>query len=619
MHRRGLSCLTLILIGSLFLAGANGQSLDDELTRAFRAGQLALRQGQFAEAAEDFKKVLHLEPGLMEAEVNLGLAYQGSLEYESAAHYLSKALRERPNLLGPNLIVGKDYLKLGSPEKAIPYLQAALKIDPSNLDARQGLASCYLAEENYGSAADQFRQIASIDPDKAAAWFKLGHEYLDLAARLAYRGARLYRDSAWGHRFLGDLLYERQLWNDAIVEYQKAAAGDPQQAGLHTAIGQAYLQMGKVEQAETEFRSELRLDSKHEAAWLGLANIELLRNHQAAAIEDARKAREISPEFLAMQRDFPWVHPTIPAMVEWKEFQQQYSVWQQEIPTRGTASSDGQEPCKAHQYAGCVSSLELRKHLTEPERLSLGKARLILQRYVPAADVLSQVHGTAAENAEASYWLEKAYQSLGAETYARLEESYPDSWHTYRLRAEGSALRGNWENAFEEFRVALAQHPNEPELHEAVGELYLDTSDLDSAQIELEKALAIDRLRTHALYLLGRVYVLKKENEKAVPYLEQALQLEPDLPEANSLLGTAYLRLGRVENAVAKLEKAAPSDHYGNVHYQLAVAYRKLGQTDRAKKELLLWRDVRRNSAEREEALVMRSAPPPVIDGLDAK
>jgi tetratricopeptide (TPR) repeat protein len=131
--------------------------------------------------------------------------------------------------------------------------------------------------------------------------------------------------------------------------------------------------------------------------------------------------------------------------------------------------------------------------------------------------------------------------------------------------------------------------------------------------------LAIDRLRTHALYLLGRVYVLKKENEKAVPYLEQALQLEPDLPEANSLLGTAYLRLGRVENAVAKLEKAAPSDHYGNVHYQLAVAYRKLGQTDRAKKELLLWRDVRRNSAEREEALVMRSAPPPVIDGLDAK
>jgi tetratricopeptide (TPR) repeat protein len=232
---------------------------------------------------------------------------------------------------------------------------------------------------------------------------------------------------------------------------------------------------------------------------------------------------------------------------------------------------------------------------------------------------LSQVHGTAAENAEASYWLEKAYQSLGAETYARLEETYPDSWHTHQLRAEGSALRGNWDSAFEEFKVALAQHPDEPELHEAVGELYLDTSDLDSAERELEKALAIDRMRTHALYLLGRVCVLKKENEKAVPYLEQALQLEPDLSEANSLLGTAYLRLGQLEKAVAKLEKAAPSDHYGNVHYQLGVAYRKLGQPERAKKEMLLWQDVRRNSAERDQALVMGSAPPLAIDGMDVK
>ncbi|PYT42564.1 MAG: hypothetical protein DMG47_15470, partial [Acidobacteria bacterium] len=40
-------------------------------------------------------------------------------------------------------------------------------------------------------------------------------------------------------------------------------------------------------------------------------------------------------------------------------------------------------------------------------------------------------------------------------------------------RAEGHALRRDLDNAFKEFQVALQLQPNEPELHEALGELYL--------------------------------------------------------------------------------------------------------------------------------------------------
>jgi len=184
--------------------------------QSFRAGQAALKQGEFVRAAEEFKKVLALDPTLVEAEVNLGLAYQSLFEYDLAVRHLSKALRERPNLLGPTVIVGMDYLKLGSPEKAMPFLQRALKLDPSNREAHQALASCYLGQENFRSAAEEFRQVAVLDSDKSEAWFRLGHEYLDLAARLAYRGAHLYRESAWGHRFLGDLLFQRNRWEDVV-------------------------------------------------------------------------------------------------------------------------------------------------------------------------------------------------------------------------------------------------------------------------------------------------------------------------------------------------------------------------------------------------------------------
>jgi len=583
----------------LFTSSAKSQSAEEQIVGRFRAGQAALQQGQFAQAAEDFKKVLQLDPSLLEAEVNLGLAYQGLLDYDQATHYLAKALRERQNLVGPNVIVGMDYLKLGSPEKGVPFLQAALKLDPGSRDAREALASSYLEQDNFAAAAEQFRRVADLNPDKPEAWFKLGHVYLDLAARLAYRGAHLYRDSAWGHRFLGDLLYERARWQDAVQEYQKALAGGPRQPGVHAAMGQAYLHAQNFEQARTEFQNELSLDPNSELAWLGLANIELARNQPAGALEDLEKVQQVSPEFLALQRDFPW-----------KSLDDAIPSWQQQLSHAVSREEEDQEPCKTHRFSRCIASLEARKRLIDPEWLELGKARLALGRYGAAADAFARVPGAAPENAEASYWLERTYQALGAETYAQLEESFPDSWRTHQLRAESHALRDDENDALQEFKAALALRPNEPELHEAVGELYLEHHDFDEARRELEQTLSADSSRTHALYLLGRVYVETKDNEKALPYLEQALHIQPDLPEANSLLGTAYLRLGQVAKSIPRLEKAAPSDHSGNVHYQLFLAYRKLGQAERAKKELLLSEDLRRSHLERDQAMIMGSEQP---------
>jgi tetratricopeptide (TPR) repeat protein len=104
--------------------------------------------------------------------------------------------------------------------------------------------------------------------------------------------------------------------------------------------------------------------------------------------------------------------------------------------------------------------------------------------------------------------------------------------------------------------------------------------------------------------------VQNKDNEKSLPYLQQALRLQPDFIEANSLLGTVYVRLGQFAEAIPKLEKAAPSDHYGNVHYQLFLAYRKVGQSARAQKELILSRDLHQSYLERDVALVTGSPQP---------
>jgi tetratricopeptide (TPR) repeat protein len=632
--------LALLTLSLLIPEWANGQPSEQDIKTSFRAGQAALKHGDFLRATEEFKKVLALDPSLVEAEANLGLAYQSLLDYDAAARCLSRALRERPSLPGLNIIVGMDYLKLGSPEKAVPYLQHALELDPSSPDAHDAMAMYDLTQENFQDAAEQYRKVADLNSDKAGASFKIGHQYLDLAARLAYRGARLYPESAWGHRFLGDMLLERDRWEDAAREYNKALAIEVGQSGLHTLLGEAYEQIVKPEDAEAEFRHELQLDSRYERAWLGLANIQLAKGQALEALASVDAVWQISPEFLKAHPEFlsielpketaqaclsrlldgpeaPAKHFLLAALYatmnenalsehELQSFQNDLSKSQQASRAETPAHPD-LGSCKLHLYSRCIASLQEAKPLTYSARLLLGKTYFTLQLYERAADTLAQVHGDKNANSEASYWLERTYQALGAESYAQLEGSFPGSWRTHQLRAEGFALRGDHDNAIKEYEAALHLRPNEAELHEALGEFYLENRTDGDAQSELEKAAALDPSRTKTLYLLGRLYMLDNENEKAVPFLKRALQLQPNLDEASGLLGTAYARMGKFADAIPRLEKAAPLDHYGNVHYQLFLAYRSLGEVELSQKALARSQDIRRSSLEHDQALIMGS------------
>jgi tetratricopeptide (TPR) repeat protein len=631
--------LSLLALSLLIPGPATGQSSEPDIETSFRAGQAALKQGDFHRATEEFKKVLALDPTLLEAQVNLGLAYQSLLDYDAAARYLAPALRERPNLPGLNVIVGLDYLKLGSPDKAAPFLEHALKLDPSSRDAHEAMALYHLTQENFQGAAEQYRQVAGLNSDKAETLFKIGHQYLDLAARLAYRGARLYPDSPWGHRFLGDTLLERNRWDDAAQEYKKALAIEPRQSGLHALLGEAHLHAGKLEDAETEFRRELQLDSRFERAWLGLANLQLAKGQAIEALSSVGAVWQNSPEFLKSHPEFPSIEltgetaqacishlqdqPETPAKHfllaalyatmnenarserESQSFQSDRSKGQ---PTsRATSQVPDPDACKLHHYSRCIASLQAAKPPTYSTWLLLGKTYFLLQQYERAAETLAQVHGDKNANSEASYWLERTYQALGAESYAHLEDSFPDSWRSHQLRAEGFALHRERDNAIKEYEVALHLRPDEAELHESLGEFYLDNRSDEDAQRELEKAVAIDHSRTKTLYLLGRLYVLDNENEKAIPFLRRALQLQPNLNEASGLLGTAYVRMGQFAEAIPRLEKAAPLDHMGNIHFQLYQAYRKLGESELAQKALARSQEIRRSSLEHDQALIMGS------------
>lgn len=98
-----LAIVACCLTASLRAAPASASDEDQKVIEVFRAAQRDMQAGRIASAIQGFKKVLQLEPGLVEARANLGLAYNAAGDYEQAATELSAAAKQRPDLLPASL------------------------------------------------------------------------------------------------------------------------------------------------------------------------------------------------------------------------------------------------------------------------------------------------------------------------------------------------------------------------------------------------------------------------------------------------------------------------------------------------------------------------------------
>ncbi len=606
----------------------------------FHAAQKAMQSHNPELAAQEFETVLRLDPTLVEAHINLGLAYHLLGKYDMAARQLSEGLRARPQVLGANIILGVDYLKLGLPKNAMAPLQAALTIEPSNREARRNLAAAYLAENEYVQAGKEFRDIFAREPDKEEGWYSLGHAYLYMATQLIARAGPEYQGTSWGHHRAGDVFQARGLWSDAVREYRRALSLEPRQSELHASLGDLLLQMGQLHEAEAEFQNELGLDSWSVYGFMGLTEAYLARGDAAAALQCVSKVIEISPQFAARLESFPSVSfahemstrlvvelkksspqpakgfllwavykslgETDNAEEERKSFEEQIAGLER-TRTAGMGQEARSQACRHNAFAACIRELQAGKNLGVSDYLNLGKSHFALREFESAADAFGAALARAPQNPGAAYWLTRVTTILAGECFKNLVAQFPDSWRTHQLRAEDYHLRQDDKPAIEEYQIAARLRPDALDIHRALGELYLSNNSFEKAKKELEDALRLDPADARGLYLMGRWYFGQSQPQKAITYLEHALQCDPNLLEARGVLGKAYLRTGQAARAAPELEKALALDHYGDLHYMLYRAYHDLGKEALAQKALAQSQTLRQKSQADDQAKIQQA------------
>ncbi len=130
--------------------------------------------------------------------------------------------------------------------------------------------------------------------------------------------------------------------------------------------------------------------------------------------------------------------------------------------------------------------------------------------------------------------------------------------------------------------------------HLALSEIYCKQSKLDVA--EQHAIEAVQRCSTVAdtHYRLGYIYTHQAKFDKALAAFKRTLTLKPDFAEVYEWLGLIALMQQKPQEAVSHYKTAIKSRPYvQSVYYNLAKAYRLLGDTESAEEQLKIFQKMK--------------------------
>jgi hypothetical protein len=135
----------------------------------FALGNTARALGQPLLAQDFYSKVLALEPGRLEAVVNLANLLRGEGQFEAARALLAPALARNPESPELHLTMGSAFAENGDNAQAIPHYRATLDLNPNYAPALANLADLLADDGDRPGALELYGRALKSDPANAQA------------------------------------------------------------------------------------------------------------------------------------------------------------------------------------------------------------------------------------------------------------------------------------------------------------------------------------------------------------------------------------------------------------------------------------------------------------------
>ena len=220
--------------------------------------------GKTAEAMENYRMSLKINPAYEDALNNMGYALAGQKKYREAIPYYEAALRIRPSHAEVHNNLGNALSETGKIDEAIQHYLIALKQNPDHADAHNNLAIALAMKGKLDEAIPHFQAAIRCNPKYASAHSNLGNAFavqhkLDEATREYREALRLKPEDAQAHNNLGNALAEQGKTGEAIEHYREALRLNADNPEANFNLGMALLRGGKQEEARARLTEALRL------------------------------------------------------------------------------------------------------------------------------------------------------------------------------------------------------------------------------------------------------------------------------------------------------------------------------------------------------------------------
>ena len=172
----------------------------------------------------------------------------------------------------------------------------------------------------------------------------------------------------------------------------------------------------------------------------------------------------------------------------------------------------------------------------------------------------------SAKNADTSdTTLSDAYANLGQlyhayslsdparECYLNASTLAPGDFRWIYMLAKLDQQEGRFDDAIKRYRVAILLQADYIAIHVNLGNIFLELNRPDDAEKSFSSALRIDKDNPAAHYGLGQVAMSNRSYFEAVTHFEQTLAQVPGANRVHYSLAMAYRRLGNAEKAKAHL------------------------------------------------------------------
>lgn len=234
------------------------QDNPDLIMARFLLASLYRDKGQIESAAEQYRKVVELDPYSYSNHYNLGLMYHLLAKLQEAATSYLEAIRLNPVDAKSNMNLGLVYTALGKPDKGLPYAQKAVEVEPRSADAQSNLAVVLDSLGLFPEAERRYRTALELDSNRPETAIN----------------------------YAGNMVSQKK-YKDAIAIYEQILRTRDNSL-VRQRLGHAFLQAGRMDDAIREFDNALKQNLRNYQAHNGLGDV-MIQQYRASAMLDEKK------------------------------------------------------------------------------------------------------------------------------------------------------------------------------------------------------------------------------------------------------------------------------------------------------------------------------------------